>query len=190
MASLPKPGSLPDPASLPPAAASAVIALVCDAFKVSEADLKRAGKSRGRLTRARFAACWLLRHRGKPGSGEQRGFEEIGRLMGGRDHSTMIHAVRRAAALAGDDPGFAAALGRLCQAAPAARVTLSGSEMASTVEAGRQARGLLIDQALAQSAANARARNRLADDDSDARKRAAGSIALADALRAAMAAAA
>lgn len=53
------------------------------------------------IARARFVAVWAIRQRNPAAS-----FAVIGRLLGGRDHSTMIHAHRRAEELRGEDPNF------------------------------------------------------------------------------------
>lgn len=58
----------------------------------------------GRLIPARFLAAWLLREHGLSYPG-------IGRALGGRDHTTVIHAVRTAdARLSAGEPGIVALL--------------------------------------------------------------------------------
>ena len=47
----------------------------------------------------RAAICWVLRENGL-------GMAEIGRRIGGRDHTTIIHACRRAEELRTTDPSF------------------------------------------------------------------------------------
>lgn len=53
------------------------------------------------LARARFAAMWMARAK------TRRSFPEIGRAMGGRDHTTVISGVRRAEELFKTDVEFA-----------------------------------------------------------------------------------
>ena len=74
----------------------AIVADAADAFGVSvEAVLDR-----DRLVRARFAAVWVAREL------STFSFAHIGRQMGGRDHSTVQHAYRRAERLRASDPAF------------------------------------------------------------------------------------
>jgi chromosomal replication initiator protein len=85
-----------------------IIATVADEFGVTPADIL--GKShKPEFTRPRFAAIYLARHTGK------RSLPEIGRAFGGRDHTTILNALRRFEAL--DDPetmhGLACAAVRL-----------------------------------------------------------------------------
>lgn len=54
------------------------------------------------LNGARYASMHVLRHR------DGLSLPQIGKLFGGRDHSTVINALRRAAKLLENDPGFAA----------------------------------------------------------------------------------
>ncbi len=66
----------------------AVLKAVADYFDVSPQDL--AAKSRAtEIVEARHIAMYLLRE-----DGQQR-TTDIGRLLGGRDHSTVIHALRK-----------------------------------------------------------------------------------------------
>lgn len=70
--------------------ADAILEMVCRQFNVSLSQLK--GPSRARdITYARHIAMYLLRnHASRP-------LVEIGQLLGGRDHSTVLHACRRIA---------------------------------------------------------------------------------------------
>ena len=73
------------------------VAMVFD-FKIEQIT----GSSRDcRLVRARFAACHMMRD--MTGST----FPEIGRTLGDRDHSTMLHAYRRATGWLADGGEFA-----------------------------------------------------------------------------------
>jgi chromosomal replication initiation ATPase DnaA len=59
------------------------------------------------LFRARAAICWLARDLTRASLGE------IGRIMGGRDHSTVLEACRRAADMRARDPAFVRLTDRL-----------------------------------------------------------------------------
>ncbi len=60
------------------------------------------GPSRdGRLVRARWAVMYAMRQRGKS-------LPQIGRDLGGRDHTTVIHGLKRAEELLTTDEDFAA----------------------------------------------------------------------------------
>ena len=64
-----------------------------------------AGKGRaGPAVRARQAVCWAIRRH----YGETWSYPMIGRALGGRDHSTVIHAVRQAEIRRERDSDFAA----------------------------------------------------------------------------------
>jgi chromosomal replication initiator protein len=52
------------------------------------------------VVRARFAIVWLAR------TALDASLSDIGRQLGGRDHTTILHAERRAAALRTSDPAF------------------------------------------------------------------------------------
>lgn len=60
--------------------------------------------------RVRFAAVWLAR------TALSASWRAIGRQLGRRDHSTIIHAFTRAEALRGADSGFRATTDRLLAA--------------------------------------------------------------------------
>lgn len=62
-----------------------------------------------KFTEPRFAAYWLLRKHLTVG-GRQRSFPEIGRLLGGKDHSSVMHGIARAIDIAERDPVYAAKL--------------------------------------------------------------------------------
>ena len=58
------------------------------------------------VARARFALCAALRERGAS-------YPQIGKWLGGRDHTTIIHAVERARYIAERDQRYASAIERL-----------------------------------------------------------------------------
>lgn len=140
--------------------------------------------SRGRnrvVVRARFAACWVLHKRPKLNL-DFRSNPEIGRIVGLRDHTSVIHAVRRAGQIAAREPDYAATLARLAGLPSALRG--GAGEAARMMQARRE-----CSQREAAEAAVARSVTRfgegVADDDRDARARAAGSVALLAAIVAA-----
>ena len=65
-----------------------IIDTVCRHFNVSQQQIASASRARD-ITYARHIAMYLLRHHGS------RPLTEIGKLLGGRDHSTVLHACRR-----------------------------------------------------------------------------------------------
>ncbi|MCH8025235.1 MAG: chromosomal replication initiator protein DnaA [Chloroflexi bacterium] len=65
-----------------------IIDTVCRHFNVSQQQIASASRARD-ITYARHIAMYLLRHHGS------RPLSEIGQLLGGRDHSTVLHACRR-----------------------------------------------------------------------------------------------
>lgn len=85
-----------------------ILEAVAKSFHVTADDLKSASRHT-RHTIPRFAACLMLREEGR------MSYPQIGRMLGGRDHSTIIYAVRRARQLLLDDPGFADAYQRACR---------------------------------------------------------------------------
>lgn len=91
----------------PPSSLLRIRALCAEAFRVSEEDM--IGMRRWRhLVHARQAACWVVR-RARP----KLSYPRIGVLLGGRDHSTVIHAVRQAEYRIARDPALAARLDAL-----------------------------------------------------------------------------
>lgn len=77
------------------------LAATSAAFDVPVAVIKSADRRR-RIYRARSAAMMIMRELGGLSS------PEIGRQVGGRDHTTVLNALRRATALVATDPEFAA----------------------------------------------------------------------------------
>lgn len=70
------------------ASRDAILRDVCERYGVELADVK--GKSRiPRLVLPRHEACYRLKH--EAGLSYQR----IGRILGGRDHSTIIHGANK-----------------------------------------------------------------------------------------------
>lgn len=81
----------------------AILDATCRQFEVSRGDVL--GKSRkAHIVDARFAAAWVARRRLR-----RHSYPEIGRLMGGRDHTSIMHAVRRADEVRALDPDYRAA---------------------------------------------------------------------------------
>lgn len=83
-----------------------VIAAACRAFQVTRADLlsHRRGTE---AVRARQTVMWMAK-RLTPLT-----LPAIGRHLGGRDHTTVLHGIRVTEARIGHDPAFAALVGRL-----------------------------------------------------------------------------
>lgn len=80
-----------------------VLAVVADRFAVSPDELT--GPSRvARIASARHVAAWLLRDSGYS-------YPEIGRALGGRDHTTAMASVRRVDEERVGSPEVRAALG-------------------------------------------------------------------------------
>jgi chromosomal replication initiator protein len=77
---------------------------VADAFESTVAELTGSGRTRS-VYEARAAAAWLLR-RCVP----NLTLTAIGDVLGGRDHSTVIHALRQVEARLPRDPAYAATL--------------------------------------------------------------------------------
>jgi chromosomal replication initiator protein len=91
---------LPKP---PPVSMSRIQAVVCRHFDVSKIDL--IGERRHpEPTRARHVAIYLAR------TMTTKSLPEIGRHMGGRDHTTILHAYRKIAGLVAEDARFASEL--------------------------------------------------------------------------------
>lgn len=80
-----------------------IIRLVCQAFDITKVDLLSDRRTR-ELVHPRQIACYLAKRL------TSRSLPEIGRKMGGRDHTTVLHAVRKVEAMRADDPNFDAQL--------------------------------------------------------------------------------
>ena len=74
--------------------------VTCEHFGLKQADLISPGRARA-LARPRQAAMWLAKQL------TTRSLPDIGRRFGGRDHTTVLHAVRRIDALRATDPQLA-----------------------------------------------------------------------------------
>ena len=73
---------------------------IADFYKLDPREFQSAQRSR-RVARPRQVAMFLAR------TITERSLPEIGRRFGGRDHTTVLHACRRVAALCEEDPAFA-----------------------------------------------------------------------------------
>jgi chromosomal replication initiator protein len=78
-------------------------------YGISYEDFIGSGRA-SQLVRARFAAAYVLRFYGMS-------YPEIGRKIGGRDHTTMLHAVNRAETCARFERGFSDVIAELFEAA-------------------------------------------------------------------------
>lgn len=84
------------PPSAPPpgeAAGSAIVRMVAEAFHLTTADLKGQNRS-GYVVRARSVATKLLFEMTWQDGSRRFSYPQIGALLGGRDHSTIIHSHR------------------------------------------------------------------------------------------------
>jgi chromosomal replication initiator protein len=72
----------------------------CEYYGLKQADLISPGRARA-LARPRQAAMWLAKQL------TTRSLPDIGRRFGGRDHTTVLHAVRRIEELRAADPQLA-----------------------------------------------------------------------------------
>jgi len=90
----------------------AIQTIVADRFGLTVLDLlsRRVARS---VARPRQVAMWVCRHE------TLASLPEIGRAFGGRDHTTVMHAIQRIDGLMATDPAFAA-LVRQCSTGVAA----------------------------------------------------------------------
>ena len=84
--------------------AEVAIVLAARTFDAAPADMLTRRRST-KLVHARAFAVWMLRSFGRP----QRSYPEIGRELGGREHSTIMNLHRMAIRLRMTEPGFGAA---------------------------------------------------------------------------------
>lgn len=77
-----------------------ILRLASVAFALPVADIVGASRYKG-YARARFAIAWVERQCHRPAS-----YPQIAHVLGGRDHSTIVQAVKRAAALRAAEPEF------------------------------------------------------------------------------------
>ncbi|HEX7887508.1 MAG TPA: helix-turn-helix domain-containing protein, partial [Phenylobacterium sp.] len=74
--------------------------VVSEHYALKQADLISERRARA-VARPRQVAMWLAKQI------TTRSLPDIGRRFGGRDHTTVLHAVRRIEALKAEDPGIA-----------------------------------------------------------------------------------
>ncbi len=117
IAELIPPPSSPDPTGVP-IAVEEIQARVGEAFEVSAADLLGPNRSAATV-RARHIAILLTREL------TDLSLPQIGRLFGGRDHSTILNSLRRAEASISSDAGLADRVGQLRQAIHSERGTVA-----------------------------------------------------------------
>lgn len=84
-----------------------VFAEVAQHFGVSQYAMLHGKRRRKIETRARFASAWLLRNL------FNLSYPQIGQVMGGRNHTTIISACRRARYVMLADPAFAMVVGAI-----------------------------------------------------------------------------
>ena len=89
-----------------PVSHSRIIQACADDFGVSLQEITDGGRTK-QLALARQVAMYLLR------SSLSLSLKEIGGLFADRDHTTVMHAIRRVGELRAEDPAFAARLDRL-----------------------------------------------------------------------------
>lgn len=83
----------------------AIVRRAAEMHRIPVAEL--IGPSRSRFfCEARFATMLALRRRGLSTT-------RIGRLLGNRDHSSVVHGCRRAEAISAAEPGYADIVGEL-----------------------------------------------------------------------------
>ncbi len=83
-----------------------VVELVCEHFQVRLSDLR--SKKRGRsVSEPRQVAMYLMRRVTK------HSLDDVGGFFGGRDHSTVLYAVRKVQARVDDDSRFSALMDRM-----------------------------------------------------------------------------
>lgn len=82
---------------------SEIMESVCDVYSLNITDLHSQDRHR-RLARPRQVAMYLARKM------TPRSSTEIGRYIGGRDHSTVLHAVAQIERLVPDDPDLELAI--------------------------------------------------------------------------------
>ena len=87
---------------------AAVIATAADEVCASVGEIT-GGSRYARLVRARWAVMLALREAGWSSA-------RIGRALGGRHHTTVLHGLKRAEALHATDAGFRAMCGRVAAA--------------------------------------------------------------------------
>ncbi len=81
---------------------------VAEHYALKQADLLCERRTRA-IARPRHVAMYLAK------TLTTRSYPDIGRRFGGRDHTTVLHAVRRIEALKAEDPALAADLDALAR---------------------------------------------------------------------------
>jgi len=104
---------------LPDVTVARVQELVCDAFSLSREELLSSSRA-ARLSWPRQIAMYLAREH------TQESLPSIGRSFGGRNHTTVMHAIRRTAERLVSDPEASAAVHEI-----SVRLTASGSDRRS-----------------------------------------------------------
>jgi chromosomal replication initiator protein len=84
-----------------------ILTKTAELFDVTINQLRAPGRCKARVSQARFAAVYAARRLTRYSQ------TEIGEVLGGRDHTTILNAERQAAALAQADPWFAERLAAL-----------------------------------------------------------------------------
>lgn len=95
------------------------IELWCTALEVALEDVRGAARISRHVVQARHVICWLLREQ-RP----QPSFPEIGRLLGNRDHTTIMHSARKVAAALEDRAEWAVDAIAACEQAVPASIEL------------------------------------------------------------------
>lgn len=99
-----------------------IVMAAAAAFEITENEL-RAFRRRGDSFRARAAACLLAREM------TGKSYPQVGRSLGHRDHTTIMHAEERAEQMRRDDPDFAVRY----EAAKMAVKTVANSKLAELI---------------------------------------------------------
>lgn len=107
---LPPLGEVAAPAPLRPSPVERLVRLAANLFGIAGELIKSDSRS-APIARARFAVYWSAHH----GSGLPAA--RVARLLGDRDHTTILHGLRRADQLRASDPAFRALSDRLRAAA-------------------------------------------------------------------------
>ena len=118
----------------PPASISTIKTEVARTFGVGVHELENARRARA-VARPRQVAMYLAREM------TPRSLPEIGRAFGGRDHTTVMHAVRRVEALMACDPKLKATVERLRQETPRVLPEIVSEDLD---EAARDARNAAV----------------------------------------------
>lgn len=92
-----------------------ILIKTAELFDVTIAQLCAAGRCKDRVSEARFAAVYAARQL------THYSLQEIGAVLGGRDHTTILYAEQRATALAQSSRWFAERLAQLLPSQVGAR---------------------------------------------------------------------